>query len=261
MSGAVIRLMVFAGGWSILALAEWQFPRHLGSPERRRRWPINLGLGLLDRLCLRLFMPWVAIDAAIFGEQHRIGVLHMISGPKWLLVALGLAALDLIIYVQHRLMHRVPVLWRLHRVHHTDIALDVSSGTRFHPLEIMLSMAIKIAAVLLLGASQLMVLSFEIVLSTFSLFTHANVAIPQGLERWIRWVFVTPDMHRIHHSVERHEHDRNFCFHVSWWDRLLGTYCEAPGTPQQTMALGLAHFRSEQGFADLLKNPLESLDD
>lgn len=257
MSGSIIRLAVFLALWAMLALAEWHFPRHSEPPDRRRRWPINVGLGLLDTLCLRLLMPWLAVDAAVWAQQHRFGVLHLMQVPWWLSAAGALAVLDLVIYFQHRLMHQVPVLWRLHRVHHTDVALDVSSGTRFHPLEILLSMALKIAIVLVLGAAPSVVLAFEVILSAFSLFTHANLAIPPNWERRLRRVFVTPDMHRTHHSVDRREHDRNFCFHVSWWDRLFGTYCPAPVFPQDVMPLGLARFRQprEQGFLALLWMP------
>lgn len=260
MSGTGIRLTVFLACWATLALGEWRVPRHQGPADRSRRWPVNLGLGLLNTLCLRLLMPWLAFDAAVWAQQHRFGALHLVRAPQWLSAVIALAVLDLVIYFQHHLMHRMPLLWRLHRVHHTDVALDVSSGIRFHPIEILLSMALKIVVVLVLGATPAVVLAFEIILSTLSLFTHANLAIPSNWERRLRWVFVTPDMHRIHHSVDRREHASNFCFHVSWWDRMFGTYCAAPAAPQHSMPLGLAHLRQprEQGVLALLSMPMMS---
>lgn len=258
MNGSFARLGIFVALWAVLALAEWWRPRHVAPAERLRRWPINLGLAALDTICLRLLMPWLAVDAALWAGTYRVGLLHLLMIPNAVGACIAFLGLDLTIYFQHRLMHRVPWLWRLHKVHHTDIALDVSSGTRFHPIEIMLSMLIKIAMVIVLGASPATVLTFEIVLSSFSLFTHSNIALPVRLERVLRWAFVTPDMHRVHHSVPREEHDSNYSFHVSWWDRLFGSYVPAPAQPQSEMPLGLAQFRlvREQGFLALLGMPL-----
>jgi sterol desaturase/sphingolipid hydroxylase (fatty acid hydroxylase superfamily) len=180
--------------------------------------------------------------------------------PPLLAAVIAFAALDLVIYAQHRVMHRIPLLWRLHRMHHTDLALDVSSGVRFHPAEIVLSMGIKIVAVVLLGAAPDVVLIFEIALSSFSLLTHANLALPVAVDRGMRRVFVTPDMHRIHHSVLDTEHDTNFGFQVSWWDRLFGTYRESPASDLSTLTLGLEGFREpdQQRFTALLKQPIEA---
>lgn len=257
MSGSLFRLSIFVALWTMLALAECYRARSLTPSERGRRWPINLGLGVLDTACLRLLMPWLAVDAAHWAAAREIGLLNLLSVPGGMAAAMAFIILDLTIYFQHRLMHHVPWLWRLHRIHHTDTALDVSSGTRFHPIEIVLSMMIKIATVIVIGASPFVVLAFEIVLSSFSLVTHANIAIPERLDRALRWVFVTPDMHRIHHSVFSEEHCRNYSFHLSWWDRLFRTYLPAPALPQTSMPLGLTQFRlvREQGFQALLKMP------
>jgi len=255
MGAAAWRVAVFALLLAVLAWAEWRWPRHRARPDRRHRWPVNLGFGVAGALSLRLLMPWLAIDAALWARQHHVGLLQAL--PAWLAVPLTLVALDLVIYAQHRLMHRVGWLWRLHRMHHSDLALDVSSGVRFHPLEILLSMALKIAAVLALGAAPAAVLAFEILLNGFAMFTHANLALPAWLDRPLRWLVVTPDMHRIHHSLRRDEHDSNYGFNLSCWDRLFRSYREAPRQPQATLPLGLDRFRDkpEQRFGALLLQP------
>lgn len=257
MSGSAVRLGIFLSLWALLLLAEHYFPRHLRAPQRRDRWPVNIGLALVDTLCLRLLLPWLAVDAALWAQAQRFGLLHLIALPAWASAVIAFISLDLLIYWQHRLSHALPWLWRLHRVHHTDRSLDVSSGTRFHPLEILLSMLLKIAAVLALGAAPVAVLLFEIVLSSFALLTHSNIAIPGRFERALRRVFVTPDMHRIHHSVDPLEHNRNFSFHVSWWDRLFGSYRDTPAEPQSRMTLGLdaGPAIGRQGFVALLTMP------
>ncbi len=258
MNDVTFRLLLFVSVLALLAIAERFWPRHAASPYRSHRWPANLGLGLIDALCLRLLLPWLAVDAALWAQAEHVGMLNLLRMPPWLAAVVAFITLDLVIYAQHRLMHRVDFLWRLHRVHHTDIALDVSSGVRFHPLEILLSMGIKIAIVLLLGAGPAVVAVFEIVLSSFSLLTHANLRLPPRLDAWLRWIFVTPDMHRIHHSVLREEHDSNYGFHVSWWDRSLGSYTAQPRQSQETMPLGLEVFRDAeaQRLRNLLLQPV-----
>jgi sterol desaturase/sphingolipid hydroxylase (fatty acid hydroxylase superfamily) len=257
----MLRLGLFLALLTLLGIAEWFWPRHLAAPLRSKRWPVNLGLGAINALCLRLLLPWLAVDAALWSQAHHVGVLPLLHLPPWSAAMIAFVLLDLLIYVQHRVMHRIPFLWRLHRVHHTDVALDVSSGVRFHPLEILLSMALKIGYVLFLGATPAVVLVFEIVLSSFSLFTHANLDLPIGLDHWLRRVFVTPDMHRIHHSVLRDEHDTNFGFHVSWWDRMFGSFRNDPKAEQTLMTLGLEGFRSpaEQRLAALIHQPLRAV--
>lgn len=254
---ALVRLAIFLTLLLVLIGAESRWPRHLAAPMRTRRWPANLGLGFADALMLRLLLPWLALDAARYAQAHQLGLLYALALPEWLRFTLTLLLLDCLIYWQHRLLHAVPWLWRLHRVHHSDLALDATSGVRFHPLETLLSTAIKIVAVLSLGAPPLAVLLFEIVLNGFALFTHANLALPQWLDDALRWVLVTPDMHRIHHSVESNEHDRNFGFHLIWWDRLFGSYLAAPAAPQSTLPLGLTIFRDgrAQRLSALLAQP------
>jgi sterol desaturase/sphingolipid hydroxylase (fatty acid hydroxylase superfamily) len=257
MNAVAWRASIFVLLLVLLALAEWRWPRHRVDPDRRHRWPVNLGFGLAGALCLRLLLPWLTIDAAVWAQQHHVGLLHLWAPPSWLAIAVTLMALDLLIYAQHRLMHRVGWLWRLHRLHHSDLALDVSSGVRFHPLEILFSMGLKIAAVLALGAAPGAVLAFEILLNGFAMFTHANLALSPRLDRMLRWMVVTPDMHRIHHSAWRDEHDSNFGFNVSWWDRLFRSYRESPREPQATLRLGLGRFRGsrEQRFGALMLQP------
>lgn len=257
----IFRLSLFLILLFVLAMAEWVWPRHNAAPQRRRRWTTNLGLGTLNALGVGVLLPLLAVSAAGWAQVHGVGILHVLQMPALAATLIGFLALDLVIYLQHRLMHRVGWLWRLHRVHHTDLAIDVSSGVRFHPLEIAFSLGVKVAAILLLGVTPGVVMVFEIVLSSFSLFTHANVAIPPGIERWLRWVIVTPDMHRIHHSMLRDEHDSNYGFQLVWWDRLFNSYRANPRQPQATIELGLDRFRSdkEQHFTQLLWQPSKPL--
>lgn len=259
-SEATLRFGFFIALFVVLAALEWRWPRNRNLPKRASRWPVNLGLAVLNTLVLRLLTPVLAFFVAVWAQQRGLGLFNMVSAPGWLAVAISLLALDMTIYWQHRLMHVVPVLWRLHRLHHTDLALDVTSGVRFHPLEIVFSLAVKVGAVVLLGAPPLAVLAFEVLLSSFSLFTHTNLALPLPLDRVLRWLVVTPDMHRIHHSVLRDEHDRNFGFNASWWDRLFGSYRDAPSQPQATLRLGLNDFREdgEQRFPALLTQPFRN---
>lgn len=259
---ASVRLGVFLALLVALALAERRWPRHGAAPDRLHRWPANLGLAILDTVALRLLLPWLAVDAAIYTQANGIGLLHALTlapAADWLLT---IVALDLLIYWQHRLLHANALLWRAHRVHHSDVALDATSAVRFHPLEILLSMGIKIAAILALGAPWGAVLAFEILLNGFALFTHANFRLPENMERRLRRVVVTPEMHRIHHSVLREEHDSNFSFHLSVWDRLFGSYRDEPRDAPESFPIGLPAFRSarEQTLWALLTQPFRSAD-
>ena len=257
------RLVTFTLLWIVFAALERCLPCHIGTANRKLRWPINLGLGAIGTLCLHLLMPWLVADAALAGENRHIGLLHTVHLPRALEAFVGVVVLDLSIYSQHRLMHHVPILWRLHQVHHTDTSLDVSSATRFHPAELIFSMVFKIAVVLLIGIAPTVVFLFEILLSSFALFTHANIFMPRGLECLARVFIVTPDMHRIHHSIRSGEHHTNFAFHLSLWDRMFGTYCPNPAAGQQSMALGLESFREprEQTLLRLLAMPFTNLID
>ena len=256
----MLRLWFFLSLLSLLGIAERIWPQHSAAPQRRVRWPVNFGLGVIDVLCLRLLLPWLAIDAAVWAHANNIGLLPHLHISPFPAAVIAIVIFDLVIYAQHRLMHRITFLWLLHRMHHTDLALDVSSGVRFHPLEILLSMGIKIGIVLLLGATPAVVLVFEILLSSFSLVTHANIQLPVNFDRQVRRIFVTPDMHRIHHSIVRAEHDTNFGFHVSCWDRLFGSYLYEPQAAQSSMTLGLDRFRTadEQRLLALLRQPLDT---
>ena len=259
MRTSVLRLAFFFGILAVLTVLERTWPRHAAPPDRLRRWPVNLGLGVLDVVCVRVLMPWLAVDVAMWVELRHWGLLHVVPVPAIARNVLAFVALDFVIYGQHRLMHRIPRLWRLHRAHHTDVVLDTSTGVRFHPLETLASLGIKMGAIVLIGAPPAIVILFEIVLNAFSLLTHANIDLPVRFERAVRLVFVTSDMHRIHHSVRREEHDSNFGFHLSCWDRLCGSYTAEPRASQATLPLGLTRFRdtAAQRLSAVLRQPFE----
>jgi sterol desaturase/sphingolipid hydroxylase (fatty acid hydroxylase superfamily) len=226
------RLGIFVGVLVVLAVLEARVRGPNPPPRRRSRWPANAGLVLVDTLVVRLLLPAGAVGAALWAQVHGVGLFNALSLPRALELVLAVVLLDLAIYWQHRMLHAVPWLWPLHRVHHTDTTLDASSALRFHPLEILLSLAIKLALVVALGAAPLAVLAFEILLSSFALVTHANLALPERLDRVVRWLLVTPNMHRIHHSVHRDEQRRNFGFNLSLWDRLFGSYAARHRDPR-----------------------------
>ena len=255
----VIRLSVFAAVLVAMALLEHAFPRR---PQRLawRRWPANLGLVALSSVLLRLVAPAGAVGMAVWAEARGIGLLPALGMPGWLAGVAAVVLLDLLVYLQHRVFHAVPVLWRLHRVHHADPELDASSGLRFHPLEILLSLAIKAVAVVALGAPAVAVLVFEVLLNATSLFNHANLALPPWLDRPLRVVLVTPDMHRVHHSEIPAETDSDFGFCLSCWDRLFGTYLAQPSRGQLGMVIGVEGYRAdaEQRLDRLLVQPLKN---
>jgi sterol desaturase/sphingolipid hydroxylase (fatty acid hydroxylase superfamily) len=253
----LLRIGIFACILGLLALLEHLIPKRAYGTNRPLRWRANFSLLLADTLLLRLCFPLAATGIALYAEQHSIGLFHHAGVPRPIVWIAGLLALDCLIYWQHRLLHRIPLLWRLHKIHHTDLDLDLSTGVRFHPLEILLSMLLKAGAILLLGIPATAVLLFEILLNGFSLFTHSNIALPPGPERRLRRLFVTPDMHRIHHSINPVETDSNFSFNLSFWDRLFRSYRDAPALDTRTMPLGLAEYRNalQLGFLRLLKIP------
>lgn len=252
----LIRLFVFALVLVAMAALEHAFPRR---PQRLawRRWPSNLGLVALSSLMLRLLAPAGAVGIAIWAESRGLGLAPALGVPFWVAAPAAVLLLDLLIYFQHRVFHAVPLLWRLHRVHHADPELDASSGLRFHPVEILLSLAIKGAAVVALGAPPEAVLVFEVLLNATALFNHANVAIPAWLDRPLRRVLVTPDMHRVHHSEIRRETDSDFGFCLSVWDRIFGTYVAEPERGQLGMVIGVERLREdrEQRIDRLLVQP------
>jgi len=257
LSEPIIRLAAF--GLVLAGLASWEFlhPKRPRSAARRARWPANLTLVILNTALVRVVFPLGAAGVALWAAQKGWGLFNVVAAPQWLAFAISLLLLDLAIYAQHVAFHHVPLLWRLHRVHHADLDVDVTTGVRFHPLEILLSMAIKVVAVLTIGAPALSVVVFEIVLNATSMFNHANVGIPAGLEPALRSIVVTPDMHRVHHSVHRDETDSNFGFNLSWWDRLFRTYRAEPRDRQETMAFGLPQYRDVLRLGRILVLPVE----
>jgi len=251
-----LRLGAFVAVVALLLLWQWWRPvRGDGAPGQRQA--VNLGVVLVDTALLRLGFPLLAVGLAVQIQGRDTGLMPALSWPLWLEIALTVLLLDLAIYWQHRLMHSVPLLWRLHRVHHSDTGFDVSTGVRFHPLEIALSMLLKLGLVLALGAHPLAVLIFELLLSLGSLFTHVDAALPVAHDRRLRWLLVTPSMHRIHHSSWPRETDSNYGFHLSIWDRLFRSYTAQPCVAEARMQIGLHAFRSapEQTLGALLLQP------
>ncbi len=245
---AFIRFGVFLGVFAAMALWEVWHPRRQLSQVKTRRWGINLTLTVLNTFLLRVTVGALAVSAALLAQERGWGLLPLLHVPYWGNIAFSLLLLDFAIYVQHALFHALPLFWRLHRVHHTDLDMDVTTGLRFHPVEILLSMLYKAALVLLLGVQPAAVLVFEVILNATSLFNHSNVRLPAVVERLLRRVLITPDLHRIHHSVVVGETHTNFGFSVPFWDRLCGTYREQPGQPHTTMALGLPEYREPRGL-------------
>ena len=253
-----IRFAVFLAVFGAVALWEALAPRRKRSFERLARWPHNLGLLLVDLAVVRVLAPGAAIAVAITAAGSGWGLLNALALPGWAAIPAGIALLDLAIYFQHVMFHAVPTLWRLHRVHHADLDFDVTTGARFHPIEILISTAIKCAAIAALGAPVISVFVFEILLNATAMFNHANASLPQRMERWLRWLVVTPDMHRVHHSVRYEESSSNFGFNLPWWDRLFGTYRAQPRLGHDAMTIGVDAFRSSQDLRldRLLVQPL-----
>ena len=241
-----IRLAAFIGVFAAMALLEVWLPRRRRTVSRWLRWPNNMGLTFLNTMLVRVLFPTALAGVALFAETRDLGILRWLGLPEIVAVVIAVLALDLVIYAQHVVLHMVPLLWPLHRVHHADVEVDVTTGFRFHPLEIFLSLAIKGVVVVVLGAPVAAVVVFEVLLSATSLFNHANVRLPRGVERILRAVVVTPDMHRVHHSIERQERDSNFGFNLPWWDRLFGTYRAEPALGHEAMTLGLPGFRERR---------------
>ena len=239
----MVRFTAFAGVFAIMALLEALAPRRDQQIGRAWRWPNNLGIVVLDAFVVRLLFPTAVVGFALICEAQGWGLLNVVSVPGWLGVVGSVVLLDLAIYGQHVLFHAVPPLWRLHRMHHADLEFDVTTGLRFHPVEIVLSILIKFAVVALIGAPALAVLIFEVLLNASSMFNHSNIRLPDWLDRVLRWVVVTPDMHRVHHSIEAKETHSNFGFNLPWWDRLFGTYRDQPQAGHDAMTLGLPIFR------------------
>ena len=236
-----------------LAMAAWEIaaPRRAPSLSRRDRWPRNIGIVVLDTLVVRVLFPGAAVGLALLAEERGWGLLAALELPAWLAVVLAVVALDFAIYLQHVMFHAVPAFWRIHRMHHADLDFDVTTGTRFHPIEIVLSMLIKFAVIVAIGAPAVAVLIFEVLLNATSMFTHGNVRLGPRLDRVLRSVIVTPEMHRVHHSVHRNETNSNFGFNLSWWDRLLGTYRAQPRDGHEGMTIGLENLRDRRACVTL----------
>ncbi|MGB7543704.1 MAG: sterol desaturase family protein [Burkholderiales bacterium] len=234
-----IRLGAFFGVFALMAVWETVTPRRIRLFPRRVRWLHNLALVALNSLFLRLLFPLAAVGFALLAAERGWGLLNAFDVPFWWAFVLSVLALDFAIYLQHVMFHAVPLLWRLHRVHHADPDIDVTTGVRFHPLEIVLSMLIKFAAIMVLGAPAAAVLAFEILLNATAMFNHANLRLREPVDRFLRRMLVTPEMHRIHHSMEVVETNSNFGFNLPWWDRLFGTYRARARLPQESMAIGV----------------------
>ncbi len=257
-----VRLSAFAS--LLVALAAWELfaPRRNAALSRSKRWPGNLGVVLLDALLVRVLFPTTAIGLALVCEARGWGLFQALALPAWVSIPLAVLALDLAIYLQHVLFHAVPALWRLHRMHHADQDIDVTTGVRFHPIEILLSMGIKLGVVAALGTPAVAVLVFEVLLNATSMFNHSNVRMPLRLDRVLRWIVVTPDMHRVHHSVVARETNSNFGFNLPWWDRLFGTYRDQPAAGHDGMTIGIEQFRAveEQRLDRMLTQPFRDDD-
>lgn len=248
LSEPVLRFSVFAGILLVMALIELAIPRRkLGAPKARR-WLTNFSIVAIDTLVVRLMgmlaVPLIAVATAMYAEQQGWGLFNALSWPLWLEFILALLILDLAIWFQHYVSHKVPLFWQLHQVHHADVDIDVSTAIRFHPIEIALSMLWKIALVLVFGPTAIAIVVFEVILNGCALFNHANIALPSRLDRLLRLVIVTPDMHRVHHSVIRSEHDSNYGFNLSVWDRLFGTYTAQPEKGHEGMTVGLDDYQT-----------------
>ncbi len=238
-----IRLACFLGVFVLIAVWEILRPRRARSVSRRVRWPSNLTIVVLNTILVRILAPVTVVGVALVAVEQQWGLLNQLALPVWVSIALAVLILDFAIYLQHVLFHAVPVLWRLHRMHHADLDLDVTTGSRFHPIEILLSMGVKLAVVVMLGPPAVAVFAFEIFLNATAMFNHGNVGIPIKIDRVLRWFVVTPDMHRIHHSIVPRETNSNFGFNLPWWDRLFNTYRAQPAAGHDGMTIGIELFR------------------
>ncbi len=238
-----IRVGAFAGIFAVMVLWEVFAPKRRQSIDRRQRWPSNLGVVVLDSLVVRLIFPTAAVGVAMYADAHGWGLLHALDMSGWLALVASMLLLDLAIYLQHVMFHAVPLLWRLHRMHHTDLEIDLTTGARFHPLEIGLSLLLKLGVIVALGAPAGAVLLFEVLLNATAMFNHANARLPRRLDAVLRWLLVTPDMHRVHHSWRPDETNSNFGFNLPWWDRLFGTYRAQPRDGHAGMTIGINQFR------------------
>jgi sterol desaturase/sphingolipid hydroxylase (fatty acid hydroxylase superfamily) len=247
----IIRLAFFLGVFAVIGLWEVVAPRRASTVSKTMRWASNLGLVALNTLLLRLVFPLAAAGIAAFAVANGWGLLNHFQVPFWIAVPVAVVAMDFVIWLQHVMVHAVPALWRLHRVHHADLDYDVTTGARFHPIEIALSMLIKFATIAVLGPPVLAVVIFEVLLNATAMFNHGNIRLPVALDAVLRWVVVTPDMHRVHHSVDDDETNSNFGFNLPWWDRLFGTYRAQPRAGHEAMTIGIHGHTDPQEVARL----------
>jgi sterol desaturase/sphingolipid hydroxylase (fatty acid hydroxylase superfamily) len=253
-----IRLGIFASAFVLIALLELALPRRAPDAPRTVRRANNVGLAVVNILLVRGLFPFAAVGIAILANERGAGVLNAFPVPYPLAVILSLLALDLMMYLMHLMFHAAPALWRVHRVHHADVDFDVTTGVRFHPVQAVLSVPIKFAVVFALGPPVLAVLLFEAAFNAVLLFSHANVRIPTAVDRALRWFIVTPDMRRLHHSIDAAETNSNFGFTLTWWDRLFGTYRAEPAAGHERMTIGVDQFRAprDSWLDRLLLQPL-----
>jgi len=259
---AEIRLAASLGIFLVMICWEYLLPRRVLSLSRWQRWPVNLGLAFLNIGVIRLTVGGIAYLSALDALDKNWGLLHWIALPEWATVVITLLLLDLIIYAQHVLTHNWMPLWRLHQVHHVDLGFDATTAVRFHPLEIIVSLIIKVALIYALGANPIAVIFFEVILNGSATFNHSNVQIPLAVDKALRCLIITPDMHRIHHSCVQSEMDSNYGFSISCWDRLFNTYTAEPGKPQTEFTIGLSRYRKPEqvGFLQMLVLPFKHLD-
>ena len=252
-----VRLGMFLGIFALMAAWEIAAPRRALRESKPIRWASNLAIIVLNSALLRILFPAAAVGVAAFVAERGAGLFNLFAVPYPLAMVLSLLALDLAVYLQHLMFHAMPILWRVHRMHHADLDFDVTTGVRFHPLEILLSFGIKGSVVLLLGTPPVSVLIFEAILNATSMFNHGNVRIAAGIDRVLRWLVVTPDMHRVHHSILARETNSNFGFNLPWWDRLFGTYRAQPAAGHEAMTIGVDAFRNprELGLDRMLLQP------
>lgn len=247
MSNAIIiRLGFFVSIFIVVAIGEIINPRRLLSTSKKARWFSNISIILLNPIIVRVLFSITPISLALLSQENGWGLMNIYALPFWVKIVLGVMALDLVIYLQHVMFHAVPILWRVHMMHHADLDFDVTTGLRFHPIEIIISIGIKLAAIVVIGPSALAVLFFEILLNGTAMFNHSNIFFPSLMDRILRLIVVTPDMHRIHHSVIIRETNSNFGFNLPWWDRLFGTYSRDPAAGHDSMVIGLSQFRDEK---------------
>ena len=250
-SEAQIRLGFFLGMLALIAAWEAIWPRRKQLFSRAERWPSNIGIVVLNTLILRIIFPTAAAGVAEYASANQLGVLNQYNFGVTLEIIIAVLVLDAAIYFQHVMFHAVPLFWRLHRMHHADPDFDVTTGARFHPVEIILSMLIKFAVIIFLGPAAIAVILFEILLNATAMFNHGNISIPISIDKYLRLIVVTPDMHRVHHSVDIAETNSNFGFNLPWWDRLFGTYKAQPQAGHDSMTIGLATFTEKKQITKL----------